>query len=542
MSFEIILQALGGLALFLFAMQRMTEGLTVFAGSGLKRLLGRWTSTPLRGVFAGILVTGLVQSSSAVTVATIGFVNAGLLTLRQALGVIFGTNVGTTMTGWLVSLLGFGFKIEALALPILTVGVALRLLASDRRHQGLGEALAGFGLFFLGLALLKDAFGGMADAYGAGIASGGGAVSWPAFVLVGLVATVLTQSSSAAVAIVLTAAAGGVIGLEAAAAAVIGANLGTTSTAALAVLKATPAAKRLAIGHIAFNLVTGVVALVLLPVMLAAVERLADWLDVEGSPAAVLALFHTVFNVLGVLLLLPLADRIAAMLERLFRSEVDDLARPQHLDATLVATPTLAAAALHQELGRLRDIVASLSQAALTQSTPLLHRQSDAVRTLVEAIQGFVSSVRVEGTAEDVGAELANALSAARYLQEAAVLAPGVVSLRANTASLEDEALRATLEQFIADSAGVVSLAVVVEPGDDHGHAAALKWLRSRYRETKETLLVAAVDKRLSVEGTDALLDDLRTTRRLVDQLLKADRLLRGTELAKQIEADTDSL
>lgn len=540
MSLGIIVQALGGLALFLFAMQRMTEGLTLFAGSGLKRLLGRWTSTPLRGVFAGILVTGLVQSSSAVTVATIGFVNAGLLTLRQALGVIFGTNVGTTMTGWLVSLLGFGFKIEALALPILTVGVVLRLLAPDRRHQGLGEALAGFGLFFLGLALLKDAFGGMADAYGASVASGAGGVSWPAFVLVGFVATVLTQSSSAAVAIILTAAAGGVIGLEAAAAAVIGANLGTTSTAAIAVLKATPAAKRLAIGHIAFNLVAGVVALALLPVMLAAVERLADWLDVEGSPAAILALFHTVFNVLGVLLTLPLAERLATLLERLFRNQADDLARPQHLDATLTATPALAAAALHQELGRLRGIVATVSRAALTQSTPLLQRQSDAVRTLVEAIQRFVSSVRLEGPAEDVGAELADALATARYLQEVAVLAPSGVALRAHTDSLKDVALRAALEQFVAEAAGTASLAeaAVVEPDDDRLHSAALERLRGRYRETKEALLVAAVDRRLSVEDTDALLDELRAARRLVEQLLKADRLLRGSELAREIQGD----
>jgi phosphate:Na+ symporter len=535
MNLEIIVQALGGLALFLFAMQRMTEGLTMFAGSGLKRLLGRWTSTPLRGVFAGIIVTGLVQSSSAVTVATIGFVNAGLLTLRQALGVIFGTNVGTTMTGWLVSLLGFSFKIEAVALPILTVGVVLRLIVSERRYQGLGEALAGFGLFFLGLALLKDAFGGMADAYGASVASGGGGVSWPAFVLVGFIATVLTQSSSAAIAIILTAAAGGVVGLEAAAAAVIGANLGTTSTAAIAVLKATPAAKRLAIGHIAFNLITGVLALALLPVMLAAEEGLADWLDVEGSPAAILALFHTVFNGLGVLLMLPLANRLATMLERLFRNEADDLARPQHLDATLATTPALAAAALHQELGRLRGIVTTVSRSALTGPTPLLKQQSEAVRTLVEAIQRFVSSVQVEGTAEDVGTDLADALATARYLQEAAVLAPSGVALRAHTDSLQDVALRAALEQYIAEAAGTVSLAeaVLVEPDDDLVRSAALERLLGRYRETKKALLIAAVDKRLSVEDTDALLDDLRATRRLVDQLLKADRLQRSSGLAK---------
>jgi phosphate:Na+ symporter len=542
MSLETIVQALGGLALFLFAMQRMTEGLTVFAGSGLKQLLGRWTSNPLRGVFAGILVTGLVQSSSAVTVATIGFVNAGLLTLRQALGVIFGTNVGTTMTGWLVSLVGFGFRIETFALPILTVGVVLRLVASGRRYQGLGEALAGFGLFFLGLALLKDAFGGMAEAYGAAVASGG-AANWPAFVLVGFIATVLTQSSSAAIAIILTAAAGGVVGLEAAAAAVIGANLGTTSTAAVAVLKATPAAKRLALGHIAFNVVTGLVALALLPVMLAVVARLADWLDVERSPAAILALFHTVFNVLGVLLMLPLADRLALLLERMFRSDEEDLARPQHLDATLAAAPTLAVAALQEELARLRGIVTGIVGAALSGSASALQRQSAAVRALFEAIVGFVSSVRAESMPEDVGAELAGALSAARYLQEAATLAPGAAALRARGTSLDDAATRAMIERFLADAERAAGLAgqTGVAPDGDARRSEAIERLQGLYRETKEALLVAAVAGRLSVVDTDALLDELRATRRLVEQLLKADRLLRSPARAAEIEAETDA-
>jgi phosphate:Na+ symporter len=331
MNFTSLSTAAGGLALFLFAMLLMTEGLKAFGGSGLKRLLGQWTSSPARGVAAGFLVTALVQSSSAVTVATIGFVNAGVLTLRQALGVIFGTNVGTTMTGWLVSLVGFGFKIESFALPLLALGVALRLTAAGKRAQGLGDALAGFGLFFLGLALLKDAFAGLAASYGAGAAAGlaGG---WPAALAVGFVATVLTQSSSAAIAIILTAASGGMASLADAAAAVIGANLGTTSTAAFAALKATAAARRLALGHIAFNLITGVVAVALLPALLVAVRQLADVLDLERNPAIVLALFHTVFNVFGVVLLLPLSSRLAAGLERLFRSTEDDLARPQHLD------------------------------------------------------------------------------------------------------------------------------------------------------------------------------------------------------------------
>ena len=145
MSTSVVIQAAGGLALFLLAMGMMTDGLKTFAGAGLKRLLERWTDRPLRGLATGILITGLVQSSSAVTVATIGFVNAGMLTLSQAIAVVFGANVGTTVTSWLVALVGSGFKISALALPILTVGVILRIAGSGGRWASLGEALAGFG-------------------------------------------------------------------------------------------------------------------------------------------------------------------------------------------------------------------------------------------------------------------------------------------------------------------------------------------------------------------------------------------------------------
>lgn len=550
MNFQIALNAAGGLALFLLAMLMMTEGLKTFAGGGLRKLLGQWTSTPARGVLAGTLVTGMVQSSSAVTVATIGFVNAGVLTLRQALGVIFGTNVGTTMTGWLVSLVGFGFKIDAFALPILALGILLRLAAPGKRHQGLGEALAGFGLFFLGLAILKDAFGGLADAYAASVTVDGGAGNWPAFLLVGFIATVLAQSSSAAIAIILTAAAGGVLGIEAAAAAVIGANLGTTSTAAVAVMKATPSAKRLALGHIAFNLITGIVALALLPVMLWLVGMVADWLDVEGSPAAVLALFHTVFNLTGVAIMLPLTGRLATVLERMFRSAEEDLSQPQHLDATLASTPALAVAALREELLRLRSIVSGIVHSAISQTAgpePSVERRSAAVHALGESVTDFVTSVRTETMSEEVAAELAQALRTARYLEEAARLAPSANLLRREASQLVDVASRTALHSVLA--AARVCLALVQADADgradltetDDERAAALAGFSLDYERAKVTLLNAAVGRRLSVEVTNTLLDALSAMRRLIEQLVKSDRLLRTPGRAADIEAQADA-
>lgn len=542
MEWSVAINALGGLALFLLAMLLMTDGLTVFAGSGLKRLLGRWTSTPWRGVLAGIMVTGVVQSSSAVTVAAIGFVNAGVLTLRQALGVIFGTNVGTTMTGWLVSLVGFGFKIETFALPILTLGVILRLGMSTKRLRGLGLALAGFGLFFLGLAILKDAFGGLAAAYGAKVAAGqvGGGVLM--YLLVGFVATVLTQSSSAAIAIILTAAAGGMMGMEAAASAVIGANLGTTSTAMIAVLKATSNAKRLALGHIAFNLLTGLVALLLLPALLWLVAWFGDALDIEGSPAAILALFHTVFNVLGVALMLPLIHRLERLLEQLFSSAEEDESRPRHLDATLAATPDLAVAALRQEIVRLRDMVGgnmltAMSRNALATS---LEGASTSAYHLSEAITAFVAKVRTENMPRAVADELATELFITRYLHEAARLTPAVRRLRRQVGMLPEGDLRTALDEVLAEASACAALAVGGLNGADADPARSqgLDRFQLAYRKGKVSLLDAAVIAELSVQTTDEMLDALSATRRAVEQLVKGDRLLRSPGQSVVIDVD----
>jgi phosphate:Na+ symporter len=153
---------IGGIGLFLLGMRLMTEGLKVAAGEMLREFLARWTRTHLRGLASGILITGIVQSSSAVTVAAIGFVNAGVLSLSQTMWVVFGRNIGTTMTGWIVAIVGFDIKIELFALPLLGIGMFTTLTDTSGRRGAVGEALAGFGLFFLGIATLKSAFAGLA--------------------------------------------------------------------------------------------------------------------------------------------------------------------------------------------------------------------------------------------------------------------------------------------------------------------------------------------------------------------------------------------
>jgi len=525
----LVLTAAGGLALFLLAMAMMTDGLRVFGGQGLKVLLRDWTSSPLRGVLSGALVTALVQSSSAVTVATIGFVNAGVLSLRQALGVVFGANVGTTMTAWLVALTGIGFKVEGFALPILAIGVALKLAAPGKRLQGLGGALAGFGLFFLGLSILKEAFAGVTAAFGPDMLNGQDGITAIALYLgVGFLATVLTQSSSAAIAIVLTAAAESVVGFEAAAAAIIGANIGTTSTALLAVLHATPNARRVAAGHLVFNLVTGAVALLLLPAFVVLVGMLGRWLGTGGDPAPMLALFHTIFNLMGVALLLPAAGFMARHLERLFHTAEEDISRPRHLDSTLLATPVLAIDALELELRRLEGLVRALALSALqgsVASPALVQRRSEAVLALGQEINAFATSMRMESLSREVAETLPRALRVARYLEEADRRIADADTLRRQAAALPHPNSRRLIAQALASAADAIR---PVEDADDD--QAALGTFETVYQDAKAGLLAAAASHALDVTQVEHALDGLSHTRRLVEQFVKAALMLRTWE------------
>ncbi|MGC8120352.1 Na/Pi cotransporter family protein [Marinobacter sp. VGCF2001] len=511
-----IFQVLGGLALFLLAMEMMTNGLKNAAGHHLRHMLGHWTRTPLRALMAGFVITGVVQHSGAVTVATIGFVNAGLMSLAQSLGVIFGSNIGTTMTAWLVSLIGFGFKIEAMALPLLAAGVGIKLISRNPRNQFLGEALAGFALFFLGLSILKTALESSALGFqSAGLVSAD--YGLPAFMLIGLLATVLTQSSSAALAIVLTAAAGGLIPLDNAAAAVIGANLGSTSTAALSALKATANARRLATGHILFNLVTGAIALLILPGMLWLVAALTDWLELDANPAVSLALFHTLFNVLGAALMLPFTLPFARFLGRLFRSKEEDNAEPRYLDNTLVKTPELAIGAVDQEMKRLIDHSQGLLRVCLDRESlaePDVRPKADAIRNLNQAVTDYIGRLRAEKMHPSVVNALTLNIRTCRYLAEATELALHLVRLRALARRADFGALEPAFERYFEIIRALVASEEPAPKTVDEAEAV--------YHQLKAATLERMIRQEFSSSLGSQTLDELSAVRRLTDQWSKA--------------------
>ena len=435
----------------------MTDGLKVAAGEALRSILGRWTRTPLRGLASGALITAIVQSSTAVTMATIGFVNAGVLTLSQAVGVVYGSNIGTTMTGWLVALVGFEFDIKLFALPAIGVGMLLRLTGEGSRRGALGEAVAGFGLFFLGIDVLRSATAGLGQELPFSLRGDDGPLDLALFVASGFVLTFLMQSSSAALAIGLTSVAGGAFSLTDGAALVIGTNLGTTTTAVLAVLGATPNARRVAAAHVLFNVITAAVALAILSYLLAAVVAVRGWVGAGEDPVSTLALFHTVFNVLGVALLWPLTPALVRFLEGRFRSGDEDARRPRHLDRTVLGTPALAIDALALELNRLRRIARRMARGCLSDdpiAATAIRADGEALRDLAVAVGEFASEVRRGNLPADLAEVLPQALRGSQYFVEVADLAPEVAVVAAQP--LADAGLAAALRGFQGQGLAIV--------------------------------------------------------------------------------------
>ena len=526
----IIGQLVGGIGLFLLAMKFITDGLKLAGGNALRNLLGRWTKTPAQGIAAGCLLTAVVQSSSAVTVATIGFVNAGLLTLFQAVGVIYGANIGTTMTAWLVAILGFNIKVELFALPMIGIGVPMWFLASSSRKGGFGQVFGGFGLFFIGIDTLKNAFQTISSSFNLEIVSEFGILGVFLLVGIGFLLTVLTQSSSAAIAMTLTAASGGVLALPSAAAMVIGSNLGTTSTAFFASIGATPNAKRVAGAHIVFNAVTGLVALVILPLLIWFTTETGRILKLEDTLTVVLALFHTVFNMLGVVLLWPFTQRLVTWLHRQYRTEEEDESTPKYLDETIATTPALAMNALLMEINRIGVLARHTAVTALMHGKEYgrrLQGREEVITQLVETVGQFIIKAQKLPLVEKDASTLSQTLRITHYLAEATSLVVGVVGLRTVEETLADKSL---LPDLVGYRRAVINWLVKIElrprkMGVDQLET-SFDSLEKEYQNLKERLLRSGATGRIGLRDLDQFLDLLSLLHRVLERHLKALRIL----------------
>lgn len=526
---------IGGLGLFLLAVSMITDGLKSAAGHALRGLLGKWTRSPAHGILTGLSITAIVQSSSAVTVATIGFVNAGLLSMRQALGVVYGANIGTTMTGWLVALVGFEVNIEAFALPIIGLGMILHLTGNENKRGYFGLALVGFGLFFIGVDVLRDAFEGLVSIIDLNKITAHGVWQVAMFVGIGMLMTMLTQSSSAAIAITLTAATGGIVGLYAAGAMVIGANVGTTSTAALAVIGATPNAKRVATAHIAFNLITAIVALMILPVLFGVIGRTQDLFGLEAVPAVTLALFHTLFNFLGVLLMFPLSNHLARFLEQRYVTQEELEGRPHYLDSTVIVTPLLGVNALVLELSRIIVIVRRMALEVLSSeivSSKTIARDHVVVETLSNAVSAFITRLEREALSKEVSEQLTKVLRSEQHLLACADQVKLIAENQLLLEKVSDEMVTKVLTEYRAQVAKLMEKTNPADAGFSFAECELqLDQVQAAYDDAKEVLLLAGAELRIPVPEVINIIDQNSRIRRMTRQMVKAIRYLNELSL-----------
>ncbi len=370
------MQACGGLGLFLLGMIIMTDGLRALAGSAIRAALIRFTHSPLSGAVTGAAGTAVLQSSSATTVAAVGFVGAGLITFPESLGIIFGANIGTTLKGWIIAVFGFKFPLGTLVLPLILVGAIMRMFAHGRAAN-VGYAMAGFGLVFVGITLMQEGMGGLTDIITPQALPTDTLFGRLQLVAVGIFITVITQSSSAGVAATLTALYAGAINFEQAAALVIGMDVGTTVTAAMATIGRSVAARRTGLSHVIYNLFTACGALILITPFTLVWEYLFPG-NLSNNAEIALVAFHTSFNTLGVIIILPFTNRFARMIERLVPEK-----KPSYtgrLGEGLLEQPALALTAvqdsIHDELlALLRHVNAILGDAVMGKRADLTELQ-----------------------------------------------------------------------------------------------------------------------------------------------------------------------
>lgn len=344
-----------GVAIFLFGMIALEEGFKAFTGGVLENILRRSTDRLWKSLTFGIATTTLMQSSSLVSVITISFISAGLISLSSGIGIIFGANLGTTTGAWLVAGLGLKVKISAYAMPMLVFGVIL-IFQKTRSLNGIGYILAGLGFLFLGIHHMKEGFETFKDTIDLAAYAVPGFAGLMLFSLLGLVATVIMQSSHATLVLIITALAAQQITYENALALAIGANVGTTITAIIGSMSANVEGKRLAAAHLVFNLVTGLVAILGIHQLVAAVDYVSTISGIaEDDYTLKLAVFHTIFNLLGIMIMIPFINHLVSVLHRLFVTKAVDVVKPMHLNDAVMEFPEAVFESVRNETQRLYD-------------------------------------------------------------------------------------------------------------------------------------------------------------------------------------------
>lgn len=343
---EMILTLIGGLALFLYGMQNMSDGLRKAAGDKMRRILEALTTKTILGVLVGTFVTALIQSSSATTVMVIGFVNAGLMTLKQAIGVIMGANIGTTVTAQIIA-----FNISQFVLPIIAIGVGINFFGKGKASKYFGQILLGFGILMLGMGIMSDSMRPLAENRGflelmknlghqplLGLA-------------IGIVFTAIMQSSSATIGILIALSTSGLLSIESALPILLGTNIGTCVTAVLASIGTSLTAKRAAAAHVFFNIIGSLVFLLFLNPFADLVKLLSN------DTARQIANVHTLFNIINTVLFLPLVNQFASLITKIVPGQEEIVVQgPIYLDQRMLGTPAIGLSLASKEIVRMANI------------------------------------------------------------------------------------------------------------------------------------------------------------------------------------------
>ena len=359
-----------GVAVFIIGMQFMEDGFKFFSGGILEKLIANSTNTNSKAIFLGITATAILQSSSLIAIIVISFLSAKIISLAGALGVVFGSAVGTTATTWIVSTLGVKIDIAAFALPMIIFGVIFRFY-KNRNFQGFGNILLGLGFVFLGIGYMKDGFEDLKQGIDLAKFAIDGYAGIIVYTLIGAFATVIIQSSSATMALTVTALVTGQIVYINAMAIAVGANIGTATTAALGAIVSNANSKRMAVGLFIFKGITALITLASLYLMIDFVDYISKYLGIKSDDWAMkLAVFHTLFNLVGLIVFSFFIPKLVIFLKKLFVEEKESyITKPKFLDMEVVAVPFAALKATRKETIHLYDNASEVLSHAI-----MLHR------------------------------------------------------------------------------------------------------------------------------------------------------------------------
>ena len=371
-----------GVGIFIIGMHFMEDGFKLFSGGILERIIAKSTNTTSKSVFLGITATAILQSSSLVSIIVISFLSAKIISLAGALGVVFGSAVGTTATTWIVSTVGVKIDVAAFALPMIIFGVIFRFY-EKKNIQGIGNILLGLGFIFLGIGYMKDGFEDLKEGIDLAQFSMDGYAGIIVYAIIGMIATIIIQSSSATMALTITALITGQIIYINAMAIAVGANIGTATTAAMGAMVSNANSKRMAVGLFIFKGITAIITLAFLYFIIDFVEYLSSNLGISSDDMAMkLAVFHTFFNLIGLIIFSFFIPRLVIFLKKLFVEEKDTyISKPKYLDMQVIAVPSIALKATKKETIHLYDNASEVLSHAI-----MLHRHRYLGRTDISSV------------------------------------------------------------------------------------------------------------------------------------------------------------